>query len=436
MLGARGAAAGEPADSEAARCSEATVVVLLREGSHTIMSVRSGCPGEFVELEGQELGVVSPAVFDHLDALSAPRLVDYWERDPCKVEAEIDYGPGAEPSRRSPGTAVGAGGLGSARLEIPDDGGPRATVQVEFDSPELFVPLGLGSRELVVYVIARDLRYQAADAPNLAIPTNLRVKERVRGHLAEFYAALLDHLFERNPGAVVSEHVTALDDCDTCPAPLLSGAELAELGADRLPRYRSWYRKGRISRARERALRGELILTRLHLRHDRGSPAEQLQLRPAGPLLGGVGAPSLSARQRAPVLASEGYAFVARYLILHEWPEPITCDAPHRGSFARPRAKGREREIELALGHGAVEPRAELVQLLFASELDHCDGVPLQTRELTPPAPDERESSRGCAHCAVEPEGRTRATLALALVAFVVGLGRRFACAGRGSAAG
>jgi hypothetical protein len=76
--------------------NNATQVVLMREGKRTVLSMQNnyqGPPESFamvvpvpVVLQEENVKTLSDAVFDRVDALAAPRLVEYWEQDPCRRE--------------------------------------------------------------------------------------------------------------------------------------------------------------------------------------------------------------------------------------------------------------------------------------------------------------------------------------------------------------
>ena len=73
--------------------NKASQVVLVRDGDRTVMTLANdfkGEPKEFamvvpvpVVLERGQIHVADRAVIDHLDAYSAPRLVEYFDEDPC-----------------------------------------------------------------------------------------------------------------------------------------------------------------------------------------------------------------------------------------------------------------------------------------------------------------------------------------------------------------
>ncbi len=88
--------------------NNATVVVLLRDGTRTVLSMQNnyqGPPERFamvvpvpVVLQKENVKTLPREVFDHIDQLAAPRLVEYWEQDPCPSEQRNE----------APGRAKGA----------------------------------------------------------------------------------------------------------------------------------------------------------------------------------------------------------------------------------------------------------------------------------------------------------------------------------------
>ncbi|MEZ4403505.1 MAG: DUF2330 domain-containing protein [Kofleriaceae bacterium] len=83
--------------------NDATQVVLMRAGTRTVLSMQNnyaGPPEAFamvvpvpVVLQKDDVKTLPKEVFAHVDAMGAPRLVEYWEQDPCYVE------PPARPMR-------------------------------------------------------------------------------------------------------------------------------------------------------------------------------------------------------------------------------------------------------------------------------------------------------------------------------------------------
>jgi len=87
------------AGSDARLTNNASQVVLMRKGNRTVMTMSNnyqGPPESFamvvpvpVVLHKEDVRTLPPDVFDHVDSLSAPRLVEYWEQDPCR---RVTYG--------------------------------------------------------------------------------------------------------------------------------------------------------------------------------------------------------------------------------------------------------------------------------------------------------------------------------------------------------
>jgi hypothetical protein len=96
--------------------NNATRVALMRDGERTVLSMQNNYEGpaeDFamvvpvpVVLKKEEVKTLEDNVFARLDRLTAPRLVEYWERDPCfkppaVTEDELQERVPDHPSRRS-----------------------------------------------------------------------------------------------------------------------------------------------------------------------------------------------------------------------------------------------------------------------------------------------------------------------------------------------
>ncbi|HEX5716434.1 MAG TPA: DUF2330 domain-containing protein [Thermoanaerobaculia bacterium] len=75
--------------------NQASKVVLVRDGDRTVLTMANdfkGDPKEFAVvipvptvLQRGQIHVAEPALLDHLDAYSAPRLVEYYDENPCQI---------------------------------------------------------------------------------------------------------------------------------------------------------------------------------------------------------------------------------------------------------------------------------------------------------------------------------------------------------------
>ena len=109
--------------------ADATEVVLMRSGIRTVLSMQnaySGPPEGFamvipvpVVLKKENVKTLKKDVFDRVDKLASPRLVEYWEQDPCPPP---DPGCGPCPKGSICGCGFGGGhasyGIGSAHTSV------------------------------------------------------------------------------------------------------------------------------------------------------------------------------------------------------------------------------------------------------------------------------------------------------------------------------
>src|SRR5437667_11235414 len=75
--------------------NKASQVVLVRDGDRTVMTMANDFKGDLKEfavvipvptfLKRGQIHVGEKALVDHLDSYSAPRLVEYFDEDPCRV---------------------------------------------------------------------------------------------------------------------------------------------------------------------------------------------------------------------------------------------------------------------------------------------------------------------------------------------------------------
>ncbi|MDD2884747.1 MAG: DUF2330 domain-containing protein, partial [Dechloromonas sp.] len=90
--------------------NEASQVIVVRDGERTVVSMLNDYKGELTEfalvvpvpsvLQQGQIHVGDKAIFDRLDAYSAPRLAEYYDPNPCekpKFEAMMRTAPAAMP---------------------------------------------------------------------------------------------------------------------------------------------------------------------------------------------------------------------------------------------------------------------------------------------------------------------------------------------------
>jgi hypothetical protein len=104
--------------------NNATTVALMREGTRTVLSMQNsyeGPPEDFamvvpvpVVLKKADVKTLPREIFDRLDALAAPRLVEYWEADPCAPWGVDKDGAGLG----GVGYGKGGGGTGEGTIGL------------------------------------------------------------------------------------------------------------------------------------------------------------------------------------------------------------------------------------------------------------------------------------------------------------------------------
>src|SRR3954469_18570791 len=80
--------------------NNATEVVLMRHGTTTVLSMQNnyqGPPEGFAlvvpvptVIKQEQVKTLPRDVFDKIDTLGAPRLVEYWEQDPCSPYSKME----------------------------------------------------------------------------------------------------------------------------------------------------------------------------------------------------------------------------------------------------------------------------------------------------------------------------------------------------------
>src|ERR1700685_1647808 len=73
--------------------NDATQVVLMRDGTRTVLSMQNDYKGPLedfamvipvpVVLHEKDVKTLPKQVFANVESLGSPRLVEYWEQDPC-----------------------------------------------------------------------------------------------------------------------------------------------------------------------------------------------------------------------------------------------------------------------------------------------------------------------------------------------------------------
>jgi hypothetical protein len=251
--------------------NKASQVVIARDGNRTNITMVSDFQGDVKDfamvvpvpsiLKKEQIRVVDANVVAKLDAYSAPRLVEYFDEDPCvqpiledrvfapsaaaqnsdlernkslgvKVEESFSVGEydivilsatqsdGLETWLRENGYKMPAGAR--TALEPYIKGGMKffvakvnlenfsktgyallRPIQMSFESEMFMLPLRLGmvnavgDQDLIVYALTRKGRVETVNYPTVKIPTDTEVPLYVKNEFGKVYSALFKRAYER-----------------------------------------------------------------------------------------------------------------------------------------------------------------------------------------------------------------------------------------------
>lgn len=123
------------AGADAGLYADATMVTLLRHGTTTVLSMQNtyaGPPEDFAlvvpvpeVLSEENVKTLPKALFGKIDTLAAPRLVEYWEQDPCQPPIRYD---------RMMMRSVASGG--GPKMEMVESEDLGVTVEAQFEVAE------------------------------------------------------------------------------------------------------------------------------------------------------------------------------------------------------------------------------------------------------------------------------------------------------------
>jgi len=443
--------------------NNATMVVMMRDGTRTVLSMQNnydGPPEDFamvvpvpVVLSEEEVKTLPDSIFSRVDQLAAPRLVEYWEQDPCQ--------PQVYPAPMATGGAVDM-----MMAESATEGGDLGvTVEAQFV---------VGEYEIVI-LSADDssgldtwLRREGYRIPDGAEPV-------LRPYVAQgtkFFVARVDvERVTRVDGRAVLSPLRFHYDSETFSLPVRLGLlnsrgqqdlivhvlargqryevanydnvmiptnlvvshgvrnELGPFYASLLDRTLARHPGAVVTEyawdasscdpCPTPALTPEEIttlgadvvgadpygftLTRLHYRYGRDDLGEDLVFRAAPPIVGGRGMPDQEGRMTEQGAQPSGSnAFQGRYVMLNRWQGEVACDEPRRGIWGGPPSGGEPPPIaatntafvdrSATLGSYLTEDLPELGVEAGASDSDDGSGG----RTTAGP-----RQGGGCASCSV-----------------------------------
>ena len=382
--------------------NNATMVLMLRDGTKTVLSMQNnyqGPPENFamivpvpVVLQEENVKTLDPEVFKRIDQLAAPRLVEYWEEDPCMKERYLEEGMMARPSAmRSKGQyAMKKSDLGvtiEAQFKVgeyeivilsaKDSSGLDKWLKLEgYNIPDNSEPLlrpyvESGSKFFVAKVDVTKVKFDGDqvmlsplrfhyDTKTFSLPVRLGLVNSAGTQ------DLIVHILAKGDRYEVANY-----DNVTIPTNIdVDDTTRNEFGAFYAALYDSTLEKNKGAVITEyswdastcdpcpvpgltgqelatlggdvlpgAAHPGEFVLTRLHARYSKDSLGEDLVFKTAKPIAGGrEWRTGPEGQLEKGSVDSHANMFQARYAIRHEWTGAVECKDPIRGRWGGPPA--------------------------------------------------------------------------------------------------
>lgn len=484
--------------------NNATIVVLMREGTRTVLSMQNnyqGPPEDFamvvpvpVVLNETNVKTLPNDVFARVDKLAAPRLVEYWEQDPCKpqymerqyvldavevstgdVESESEvaekHGVKIE-SRFSVGeynvlvlSAKDSLGLDtflrSQRYKIPAGAEPYLRPYVT-----------QGSKFFVAKVDAKKVKFENGqamlsplrfhyDSETFSLPVRLglinsagtqdlivHVLARTRYEVANYenFAIPTNIRVNETVKSAFGTFYASLFDKVLAKHPRAVVTEYAWSAGSCDPCPEPPLNVSDLATLGVDALPGyegakeappeiaySFVLTRLHARYDSNALGEDLVFRAAPGIMGGNGVPNQEGKMTRGAQPAGFNMFQGRYVMLHPWEGEVKCEKPQRGIWGGP-IQQVAAGPPLVANNTAFAPRgAQLASFLQANETESESGedAKLPTGPVSDVPPLPPPMNRGCGACAVTDAHAGMGAFVGIALAGLAGLRRR--SRGRGS---
>ena len=445
--------------------NNATMVVMMRDGTRTVLSMQNnydGPPEDFamvvpvpVVLGEEDVKTLPDAIFARVDQLAAPRLVEYWEQDPCAPQvypAPMAMATGAMPDMAEAeetggdlGVTVEAefvvGEYDIAILSANDSSGLDTWLRREgYRVPEGAEPVlrpyvAQGTKFFVARVdvervtrvdgraVLSPLRFHY-DSETFSLPVRLGLLNS-RGQ-----QDLIVHVLARGQRYEVANYDNVMIPTNLVVSHGVRG-EFGPFYASLLDRTLERHRGAVVTEYAWDAsscdpcptpgltpdeittLGADVVaadpygftLTRLHYRYGRDDLGEDLVFRAAPPIVGGRGMPDAEGQLTEQGAQPSGSnAFQGRYVMLNPWQGEVACDDPRPGRWGGPPSGGEPPPIAAtntafvdrsgSLGSYLTQDLPELGVEAGASDSDDGSGP------RTSAGPDAPRGG-GCASCSV-----------------------------------
>ncbi|HTR49924.1 MAG TPA: DUF2330 domain-containing protein [Kofleriaceae bacterium] len=405
--------------------NDATQVVLVRDGTRTVLSMQNDYRGPLedfamvvpvpVVLHEGDVKTLPKEVFDHVESLGSPRLVEYWEQDPCPSPMDLE-----EETKAPRAMHLARAGAGGGAYDAKKD---SVKIEARFDVAEYkililsatdssgletwlrdnhyMIPAGAepllrpyvegGSKFFVAKVDPKKVTMAGGhaalnplrffyDSEEFALPirlgmanssgkqdliVNIIAKDK-RYEVANYKNVFIPTNFDVRSSvkARFAEFYAALFDktIEANPhAVVTEYAWTATRGYHCDPCPELDVTTQDIQTLGGDVVGGDLenhfVLTRLHARYSASDMKDDLRFKEAKPVTGGREIYSKSGIEYGAVPSPENF-FQARYVVRHWWTGPITCAHPQRGVWGGP-PDGSDNQV-IAASKLAFAPRGKM----------------------------------------------------------------------------
>jgi hypothetical protein len=364
--------------------NKASKVVLVRDENRTVITMANDFQGEAkdfaivvpvpVVLKKEQVHIGDPKIIERLDAFSAPRLVEYFDRDPCQpiypesVGAAMPRKSAAIKEKDASGvtieekftvgeydimilSATESSGLQRwleqngykipqqasellqpyirsntkffvAKVNLAEYDKRGLTylrpIQMAFESPKFMLPIRLGManadgvQDLVVFALSRVGRIEVTNYRTVNIPSNFNIPLYVKNEFSDFYRAMFQRAYEKEgKNAVFVEYAWDMAWCDPCADDPLNPEELRKAGVFWLDQQNQ----------------NNVFITRIHARYTRSLFPEDLVFQ------------ATPDRQN----------YQGRYILQHPFKGKIACDQGRQ--YFKELSKRQEKEAQTLAAH-------------------------------------------------------------------------------------
>jgi hypothetical protein len=360
--------------------NKASKVVLVRDENRTVITMANDYQGNVkdfaivvpvpVVLKKEQVHIGDPKIIERLDAFSAPRLVEYFDRDPCKpvypesaamprmasksegkfkkdssgvtIEARFTVGEydimilsatessGLKTWLIQNGYKIPQGAeellqpyirsntkFFVAKVNLGEYEKKGLTylrpIQMAFESPKFMLPIRLGmanaqsEQDLVVFALSRVGRIEVTNYRTVNIPSDFNIPIYVKNEFADFYRAMFQRAYEKEgKNAVFVEYAWDMSWCDPCADQPLNPEELRKAGVFWLDQQNQ----------------NNVFITRIHARYTRPLFPEDLVFQ------------ATPNRQN----------YQGRYILQHPFKGEIACEQGRQ--YRKDLAKRQEKEAQ------------------------------------------------------------------------------------------